>query len=873
MTSANKLPKNLRRWMERLIGGSHDHFLCYLPARIGLFTTWMLRLFFSGIRVDKENVQNLRRLQKDGVLVYATKHKSYFDLLCLYTRYRQENAPFPEIGFEYKIHLWQPVSRIFKSIVASADHFLKYGRRPNPYESDFHRRQLLAGKVGFLSIIQEGGFYRQFVQDQTDPVMYLLEMQKSIARPVYIVPQILFFTRKPPRSKHGVVDVLFGTQENPGRLRRMIRMFTAEDRPFVESSEPINLRKFLERPENLDRPVQTLAFELRIEISNRINRHRQSIEGPALKTVPEIKEEMLRSERLQRFFHEHAEKEDVPVQDVYKKADKYLEEISARFNIRVVAFLSLVIRFLTRSMFDGVEVDKEGLKRFKYTSRKGPVILVPSHKSHIDYLILSYVLYGNGLPIPLIAAGKNLSFWPMGPIFRGGGAFFLRRTFKGKPLYAKVFAEYVYKVLSEGFNIEFFIEGGRSRTGKLILPKLGLLSIILDAYKDGACRQMYFQPIYIGYDRVIEEGSYIHELEGGEKASENLSQMVKARRFLKKRYGRIFLRFAEPMKLEDILERFDKPYDRMDREEKGVLSRNLGHRIINAIQAETVVTPHGLVAASTLIAFKKSFSERQLFDVVRTLLWFLRWHGADLSETLSDLEGAGRQALDRYVRDKFLLRQDVDEGEEEFGDVRYIIVENKRPMLEYYKNNCVSFFIPEAYTALSIINLDALQFSAPDLHESYALLQDLFKNEFHYDPDTTIEQKVRKTLKAYIEHGDLKPHPTLPETYNLTAAGLRTLNLTASFLKPYLEAYEAVLGVHAQQDMAAMDRKERGKKVMAAGRKLYKQGEIELREAVSRVYFQNASDFFMSRGATGPQNPEAVKKFDDAIKGYLRFLS
>ncbi len=159
------------------------------------------------------------------------------------------------------------------------------------------------------------------------------------------------------------------------------------------------------------------------------------------------------------------------------------------------------------------------------------------------------------MPVPLVAAGSNLSFWPMGPLFRSGGAFFIRRTFSGAILYSKVFAEYIHKLLEEGFNIEQFIEGGRSRTGKLLMPKLGLLSILLNAYKNGACEEMIIVPIYIGYDRVLEETSYLQELEGGQKEPETLRGVIKARKFLKKRYGKIYIEFNEPILVNELVEK------------------------------------------------------------------------------------------------------------------------------------------------------------------------------------------------------------------------------------------------------------------------------------------------------------------------------
>jgi len=203
-------------------------------------------------------------------------------------------------------------------------------------------------------------------------------------------------------------------------------------------------------------------------------------------------------------------------------------------------------------------IDYKGLDRIRRVSKKGPLILVPCHKSHLDYLIISWVFLNNKIPCPLIAAGKNLSFWPLGPIFRGGGAFFLRRTFKGEVLYTKIFAAYIKKILTEGFHIEFFIEGGRSRTGKLLTPKIGFLSLLIDAFIENNWDDMTFVPIYIGYDRVLEEKAYIHEMEGGKKSPENLKNVIKARKFLKKKYGKIYLNFHKPFSLKNYLENFNQ---------------------------------------------------------------------------------------------------------------------------------------------------------------------------------------------------------------------------------------------------------------------------------------------------------------------------
>jgi glycerol-3-phosphate O-acyltransferase len=523
-------------------------------------------------------------------------------------------------------------------------------------------------------------------------------------------------------------------------------------------------------------------------------------------------------------------------------------------------------------MFEGVTVNREVLQKVKTISQKGPLILIPCHKSHIDYLILSYILYNSNMPCPHIAAGKNLSFWPMGPLFRGAGAFFIRRSFRGAVLYSRVFSEYIRMLLQEGFNIEFFIEGGRSRTGKLIMPRLGLLSILLNAFRSGACEDMIFVPIYIGYDRVMEERSYLHEIEGGQKQPENFWQVLKARKVLKKRYGRIYIKFHEPMSLNQIIAQSDKPLQDLTAKEQNALCRNLGHRIINAINSVTVVTPHALVASAILSSSKTNFSFARLLADIETFMTYLFSQKATLADTLLyDNVHALENAFQSYVQRKF-VEQISENTDPDAAEAFYQVNENKRHNLEYYKNNCIAFFVPAAFTALAILKKDAFQFSASNIHSDYKFLQEFFKYEFAYDVNRTPEYYVRKTIKSFIDDAILMPHPTMPDTYNLTSAGFRKLRLFSSFLKTYFESYWVVLNFYMRQPKSSINAKDRLKKILARGTRMYKRKEIERKESLSKINFANAVDFFNSHGVRGAEDTEQIEFYIDTIQNYLRIL-
>ena len=868
----NILKNKIRIWINRILQDSHNHFTCHLPGNISYFSYNTLKLFFSGIKIDSDQLDGLKNIPENAIVIYAAKFKSHFEFLFSYTRYSENKLPFPEIGFDYKVFIWQPVPRILRTLLSYLDYFFQNKSFPDPYKSGYIREELLKGKSAFLSLVEGKAFYRRFVKSETDPLSYLIELQKITERPVYIIPQIMSFGKNPMRATPSLTDIIFGTPDNPGRLRKIATLFKYPEKIIVEISEPINLKNFLESEEVKERGIEHQSLILRRDLLRQLNRHRQSIIGPALKSREELKESILTNARFQEFLDNYSKSRNMPARNIRKEVNEYIEEIAANYNIAFIRVLAEIVGWIINTMFDGYTVNTVGLNKVKNMSLKGPLILIPCHKSHIDYLILSYLLFNNNMPCPHIAAGKNLSFWPIGPLFRRAGAFFIRRTFRGAALYSRVFAEYIYKLLGEGFNIEFFIEGGRSRTGKLILPKLGLLSILLDAYKKGACKDMIIAPIFIGYDRVIEESSYLDELEGAQKKPENFSQVIKARKFLKKKYGKIYIQFNDPISLNELFDEKDIQLKSMTSKEQNALCRNLGYRIINSINDVSVVTPFSITACSVLNCSRKRFTYERIIFSVDTYMKYLTSIGAKLSDTLiSDFRYAIEQVLDSYVQRKFIEPVQMDKDSR--SSVKEFSVNvNKRPAMEYYKNNCISFFIPAAITALEILKIESFQFLSSDLHSGYAFQQNFFKYEFAYNVDKTPEYFVRKNIKTFIDDAILVPHATLPDTYNVTSSGLNKLKSFSTFLKPYYESYFVVLIYLMKTSKNESDAKERIKKIQTIGSRMYKKNEIERNEALSKVYYTNAIDFFNNKGIKSSEEMDNIKFYEDAIQRYLGFL-
>jgi glycerol-3-phosphate O-acyltransferase len=244
-----------------------------------------------------------------------------------------------------------------------------------------------------------------------------------------------------------------------------------------------------------------------------------------------------------------------------------------------------------------------------------------------------------------------------------------------------------------------------------------------------------------------------------------------------------------------------------------------------------------------------------------------------MADTLMlDQVRAFERVLEHYAHRKFIEKIPKKDKKSQSSDVIFKVNESKRPVLEYYKNNCISFFIPAAFTALTILERDAFQFSASDIIVGYSFLQEFFKNEFSYDVNKTPDYFVRKNIKIFIDDAILMPHATLPDTYNLTSAGYRKLLLFSGFLKTYFESYFIVLNFFMRYPEKFVNTNDRLKKVHSIGNRMYKRKEIERREALSKINFQNAVDYFTSHGVRSSDDNDKIEFYAKAIKRYMSYL-
>jgi len=828
-------------------GANIDQCLTVEPE----FSSPLGRLFhkLAGKATFLESQQRLlKEMEEEGYVVYASKYRSQLDFLFLGARLSLAGLQPPVFAFDTRPLLWLHFSKAIGVLVAFLRHYLKEGAFPNPYQSGDYRELVLSEEPSVLFLVGKTGYYRRVGLIEQDPLHLLVDMQRVMKKPIILVPTLIFHGKAPEKKHKGIVDIFFGDKERPGRLRKTLSFLRNYKNNILEIAEPLNLKVWLAEHSNLSSSKTGLAFQLRRELIDRIDRHRRVVTGPVMKSRWEIKEMVLHNNDLQKRMERRARTNSRTIEIVRKEADGYLDEIATDPHLTYVQIGERLLTWIWNTIYDGIELDVYSLDMVKHVAQKAPLVYIPCHKSHIDYLVLSYLLYRHNLNLPLVAAGKNLSFWPLGPFFRKSGAFFIRRSFRGQKFYTDVFAAYIKTLVSEGHNIEFFIEGGRSRTGKMVLPKLGLLAILMQAVEEGYCDDLIFVPCAINYDRVLEEGAYLKEVKGSSKKQESLAQLVRARSVLKKRYGKVYVKFSQPISLKSYMERFALEFKTLKPKERHAMYRDFAWRIIHHINNASMVTPFALVAAVILTTSKRGITLAEIKLIVHNYYNFLLHRGVRLTSRLQDPEQALEDALSLMEKSKWLeLLADEDETDED--ERIYTVDDSNRLHLEYYKNNIIHFLLPAAYVSSSVLAKETFEFNLDGMEDDLLFFRNFFKFEFVYDADENLAETIEKILSYYMTQRFITKVASQDSTYRITHQGLKALSCFASLLRSYFESYWIVLKATKYLSNKTLSEKDFLKKINSLGNKLYKLELVERFESISRITFENAIKFFCEKGA------------------------
>jgi len=820
-----------------------------LDHKPGFFLGWFLYRLFKKVNIDENMKETLKQMQRIGIVVYANKYRGLLDYLLYHYAFRRRRLPYPKIAFDMNISLILPLRKLFEVIHSQVSSFLRHGKIPSPYKTGFYERAIKRRTPALISLVDPRGFIKSFVFSEKDHLQFLLETQKQIDRPIFIVPQLILFTRTPEKNYATLINTLFGYKDHTGLVRKIILFFRYYRTTVIDFGRPLDLKAYLET-QPPSRPLDDMAMEIRQLLIESIDNQKRIILGPIMKSKQELKEIVLKDEKINNLIEEIASGDVKKLRQKRKKAGEYFDEIAADYNNTYVYFFRIALRWLWKRIFEGLETDKESIAKVREFARRGSLIFIPSHKSHIDYLALNYVLYENLLHIPRIAAGQNLAFWPIGHIFRKSGAFFIRRTFKGAKLYSEVFTRYVKALLEEGHPIEFYIEGGRSRNGKMLSPRIGFLSILLQAYHEGYCNDLIFVPTSISYDRIIEKSSYIKEINGASKEKENLKQFFGARRFLKKRYGKIYIRFNEPFSLKEYL--LKKNLEVMD------AHQNLANHITSSINEVSLVTPLSLVSTAILTNHRKGFLVSELQESVNILMKFLYIYDIPLSNTLNDPSKAVLDTISLLISWKVVDFMEDASGEEE---TFYFVEDDEKMELEYYKNNIIHFFIHHSFVALSFLAGNEEEKCTESVISDYVFLKDLLNKEFLFDDEDDIRERIISIIEYFTDAGFLIRTDTA-SGYKITKHGFDKLPIWAALAKTFIESYWISAKIMGQQKEKKDTEESLIKNINYFGKRFYKLGVIEHIGAISRITFQNAVSSIQKRMLEISENPDAKDKYN-----------
>lgn len=792
-------------------------------GRYGFLLGPLLRRLFTQITIPQLYKESVSNLSRKGHIVFVQSLSSTIDATLMNYRFSKEGLPVPRIIFGRQLTLLQPIGRL--------PHLLKtlITGETSPFEDDFYRD--FASDEGSASLLALDTISSK---GKIDPILELLKLQREIDRPIYLLPQRIVYNRMPLKIK----DATKEEKASIRGFRKILTLVKAEEHGFLEHGEPINLQEVIRQHTSESKFFEEIATETLNELQQRLAILGRNISGAPIRDREFIIKKTMKDPMLQSFLRSHSTAKDESIEKLETVVHKHLDQIASNLSPTFINLMYKSLTWVFNNIYDGLDVGERGIQAVRETARNGSIVYVPCHKSHFDYLILSYCLFQHWMSVPVIAAGINLAFFPMGPFLRRGGAFFMKRTFKDNPLYAHTFAAYVRTILQERIPLEFFIEGTRSRSGKLMLPKKGLLSMIIQGWESGVTRDVIFVPVYIGYDTVVEETSYIEEMKGAVKKKENFWQLVKAGNLLKNRYGKVYVRFARPISMNEFM-KGRTSYSRMDSDQKDELYERVADEIISSIYRQTVATPFSILSC-VITSYHSAIEENILREGFHTFLDYLAYLECNTSESLHDEQSAFDEAYS-LLKSKRLITIDEPDNVEE---ARLLHAEGEnRIHLEYYKNTVLNFFVP-ASLICNVILKDPQGLDEKSFNEKLMNLAGLLENEFILDASS-----FKKPLQYLIERNVVTYRKG---AYAVSETGRKVAVMFDGLLENYLESYLCVAKfVLKTRDLG---KKDPLKAINRFASRIYKKGEIQRYEALCLPVYKGALDTFRSKNLIDEKN-------------------
>ena len=601
-----------------------------------------LLYLWAKVEVVPTSAEQLK-LDPDRPVIYVLEHRSWSTLLIL----EHECA---------RLGLVSPLSRL-----------------PTPELRFWHSVYTIAPRQPFKAWLQNQPKRSRMIRGIVET------LRDHPGLDIQFVPVSVFFGRPVAKQKSAIRVLFAHSWEIAGRIRQFFRILIHGRDTLVQYSEVISMRGLLDgrldNDENIDNVQQRLA--------DRLHQVKTATLGPDTSHRRTLVRDLLMLPEVQEAIQKRSIEDNKSHYKAALQARKYLYEIVADRTSITIRLMQIALTSFWNRFYAGIEVhNADQLRSLALTHE---LVYVPCHRSHVDYLLLSYVIHYQGLSVPHIAAGRNLNMPVIGSILRSGGAFFIRRSFKGNELYSTVMFEYLAKLISMGTPIEYFVEGGRSRTGRLLTPMPGMLAMTVRAFLKYRRRPVAFIPVYIGYEKMMEGKAYLAELSGEDKKTESLFTSVRAIFSIKGNFGHVYTSFGTPVMLTRLLDNqhpdwATAEYDDAHRPEwlKHTVSE-IANQIMVNINRAAHVNAINLLSTILLATPKQHMDEAQLIAMIEKYSKLIRELDYASTIEVTPLGGAEQVAVAEQLKR-------IRRRKHEMGDIIYLDAKNS-VLLTYYRNN------------------------------------------------------------------------------------------------------------------------------------------------------------------------------------------
>jgi glycerol-3-phosphate O-acyltransferase len=827
--------------------------LSAMTPRFNLFFRWFARRFFRYFDLDDATVARLRELESRGAVIFVMRYASRLDYFLFNELFIREGLALSRFANGIHFHPYRPLAPYLRAVFSRERGFTQEEERAwargavsrfvaegQPFFLFLHTARVRTWLRGRRGAVEQG-------RSELDLLEEVVRTAWGGGQSVHIVPLALFW-KKGPRTRSRFLNLFYGASTRPSDLVKVTSFLTTYRGLHVKVGDPIDLGAFIE-----ERRVEgryAIARKVRRAILTFLYREEKVVEGPTLRPRHKVQELVVGSPDVEAALAAEARRRKIGIDRARAEAGKSFREIAANMNSTFLAGLNVIVVGIMGRVFASIEIT--GIERIAEYAKRHPLVLAPSHRSYFDFLIISVVFYGNHLVPPHIAARENMAFGPMGFLFRRGGAFFLRRSLDD-PIYKAVFRAYVSYLVKEGFTQEFFIEGGRSRTGKTLSPKLGLLTWDVDAFLSTARRDLFFVPIAITYERLVEEGAMVGELEGGRKSDESMMGLMRARKYLQRRFGTVHVNFGEPISLADALgsrrERFAGDTSPETAAEQRLFVQHLGNRIVERINWAVVPNATAIAACAMLGARARGLFRADLARRMQDVVDLLRLQDVRLTPALLQDEGEFAESIASLLRAD-LLRSTEDPR----GEILYF-EESARRALDIYRNSIVHYLVTPSFLARRLLAGPARDELRGDLAEWL----DLFYSEYHSPRGEVLAAHFDAFIDCFERFGWVERSDGQLQA---TEKGLPHFAFLAEQTRGVVEVYYATLAAVSGMEGDLTD-KALVKAASAQFQRADLLGEVLRPESANDTTIANAIALLVRRGVL-ERAPEASKKGDAA---------